>query len=48
MSIRSLIRTQNEWLLTDQLDRLKTAALLLFLGGTTVAGLALLLVGLFG
>lgn len=46
MSIRTFLRIENDWLLADQADRLKTAAMLLFLGGTTMVGLVLLVIGL--
>lgn len=46
MSIRTFIREQNAWLVADQIDRLKYALFLLFMGGTTLFGVILLAIGL--
>jgi len=46
MSIRTLIKHQNAWILADQIDRLKYALFLMFMGGTAACGVVLLFIGL--
>ena len=46
MSIRTLLKEQNDWVLADHIERLKSAGFILFMGGTALLGVALLIVGL--